>query len=262
MKALGSALLLLGLTTATTLPVQAQGRVVKRDLNEWLNVQGTFANPRPIAPNTPRLFGLVNNPDINGDGVDDGPRYFVWWDYAGVLSRSFYKKPNGVIVPVPGNGTLGPASITGSATERPLGDGRSVVTVDLDVQDALIWVAAFGGAVQGPTVLGHREADVAAGAAQAYVSGHYTVKFYHPTGAPFIDLIETNAHGDWFGDILVLNAAGPLTEAFDPNVPEGTPGRLHWGKPYITPPANENASNGAYSQFPNDEFHLFPIGPR
>jgi len=262
MTLLGSALLLLGLTTTTTPSAQAQGRVVQRDLNEWLRVQGTFANPRPIAPNTPRLFALVNNPDINGDGVDDGPRYVIWWDYAGVLARSTYTKPNGVTVPVPGGGTLGPSSITGTVTERPIGDGMSVVTVSLDVTDALIWVASFAGSVQGPTVLGHREAEVAAGATQAYASGHYTIKFYHPTGAPFIDLIQTNTRGNWFADSLVLQAAGPLTAAFDPDVVAGTLGLLRWGKPYITPPADDNASNGAYSQFPNDEFHLFPIGPR
>jgi hypothetical protein len=61
---------------------------------------------------------------------------------------------------------------------------------------------------------------------------------------------------------LVLHAAGPLTAAFDPDVAPGTPGLLRWGKPYITPPADDKASNGAYSQFPIDEFHLVPIGPR
>jgi hypothetical protein len=51
-KTLGSALLLLGLATATT--PSTHGQVVKRDFQEWLVAQTT-------------QFGLVNNPDINGD---------------------------------------------------------------------------------------------------------------------------------------------------------------------------------------------------
>ena len=37
---LGSGLLLLGLTTATTPSAQAQGKLVQRDVQEWLDAQG------------------------------------------------------------------------------------------------------------------------------------------------------------------------------------------------------------------------------
>ena len=42
-------------------------QVVKGDFQAWLSVQTT-------------AFGLVNDPDISGDGVDDGPRYFFRLD--------------------------------------------------------------------------------------------------------------------------------------------------------------------------------------
>jgi hypothetical protein len=75
------------------------------------------------------------------------------------------------------------------------------------------------------------------------------------------DLLDViiNNESRWLGFHVVLNAAGPLTEAF--GVPEGTPGALHWGKPgLLSSPANANADNGAASSFPNDQFHLFPVG--
>lgn len=258
MRSLGSVLVLLGLTTAATLSAQAQGRVIKRDLQEWLDAQGTQTTipRRGYAPNTPRIFGLGNNPDINGDGVLDGPRYMVWWDYAGVLARP------GSTGYIDADHNLGPSSITGSVTERPLGDGSSEITVALDVKGALLWVSyAPPFPSTGPvTVFGHTEVAVAAGATQAYADGQYTVKFKHPTGAPFIDLITSNLAGNWHESFLVLHGDGFFTEHFSSDVEEGTPGLLRWGKPYITVPANPKAKNGAASAFPNDEFHLFPVG--
>jgi hypothetical protein len=260
LKALGSALLLLGLSTASTPFVQAQGRVVKRDLQEWLDAQGTLPAPRPGLPNTPRLFGFVNNPDINGDGVAEGPAYFLWWDYAGVLSRP------GTTGYVDADNNLGPTSITGTVTERAIGNGLADVTVALNVTDALIWVIKFDGVspvgTVGDVVFGARETELEANPnlVPARATAQLTLRFTNPVGAALPDLRTPGL--DWYGDTLVLHAEGPLTAAFDPDVEAGTPGKLRWGKPYITPPASEDASNGAYSQFPNDEFHLFPIGPR
>src|SRR5690349_22675641 len=94
LKTLGSALLLLGLVTATMPSAQAQtlGRPVKRDFQDWLAAQTS-------------QFGFVNNPDINGDGVDDGPRYFVAFDYAHLRA--------------PHIGT-----VSGTVTIRPTANGR------------------------------------------------------------------------------------------------------------------------------------------
>ncbi len=95
------------------------------------------------------------------------------------------------------------------------------------------------------------------------------IEFKQPTLAPFVDLIETSfdSNGDWTGDWtgfkLSLRAEGPLTELFDPNIPAGTLGRLTWGKPGLHDSiANGNADNGAASLYPNDQFHLGPIGHR
>lgn len=195
--------------------------------------------------------------------MPDGPRYMVWWDYAGVLGRP------GSTGYIDAGHNLGPSSITGRVTERPLGDGWSEVTVALDVKDALLWVSyAPPFPSTGPlTVFGHTEVAVANGAIQAYASGQYTVKFKHPTGAPFVDLITSNLAGNFHESTLVLHGEGYFTGDFSPDVEDGTPGLLRWGKPFLTIPANPNADNGAASApgiggFPNAEMHLFPIGPR
>ena len=244
-------------------------RVVQRDLQEFLDAQGTYLDPNELLPETPRQFHYVNNPDINGDGVDDGQRYIMYFDWAGMLGRdSSY------------GGQFGPESVTGKVTERPLGDGTSEVIVSVRTQGALIWVTTWDAENRtsewlrrdGPTVFGHREtellADPSLEAARADV--HLTFKFVIEEGAALKDefayVFDDNAEMSFQ---LVLNAEGPLTEAF--GVPDGTTGRLTWGKPGLWQdsfgfpenlPPNENADNGAYSTYPNDEFHLGPIGPR
>ena len=243
---LGSALLLLGLTAAVIPSAQAQGKVVQRNLQEWLDAQGTFF---PGA-----LFGFYNNPDVNGDGVDDGPRYIVFWDYAGLLSRP------GSPGYVDSGNNLGP-SITGKVTERPIGGGMAEVTVSLNINDALITVDKFDGGVVGPIVFGHSETDVAAGSAPALANARLIFKFTNPVGGPLLDLIQTYFDFELYSFTMVLGAEGPLTAAFDPAVQEGTPGALHWGKPgLLSSPANAHADNGAASLFPHDTFRLAPIG--
>jgi hypothetical protein len=86
--------------------------------------------------------------------------------------------------------------------------------------------------------------------------------FSRTRGAPFVNHRTVLLRGDWYASTVTLHGEGLFTAAFDPDVAAGTPGFLRWGKPYRTPPADENASNGAYSQFPNDELHLFPVGRR
>lgn len=260
-KTLGSALLLLGLVNSTMPSARAQGKLVKRDLQEWLDAQGSVVHPQ--LPKTPRLFAWTNDPDINGDGLDDGPRYIMWYDYAGVLARETSY----------GGGALGPASIDGTVTERAVGDGMAEVTVSVKLNRALIWVTTFAKdpttlpadwfRVSGPTVFGHRESEIEAnpGLEPAWANIHFTATFLNEVGADMPDLRIASAAGRWLSFQVVLNATGPLTEAY--GVPEGTPGALHWGKPgTLTVPANENAGNGAASGFPNDEFHLFPVGRR
>ena len=250
--------LLLGLAIATIPPVHAQDKIVRRDLQEWLDAQGTALSPNPLLPETPSTFLWVNNPDINGDGIDDGPRYVMFYDYAAVLAK-----------PSAYGGVFGPDSITGTVTERSIGGGMAEVTVRLKVSGAFIWVTTWDPAHQtgdwlwrdGPTVFGHRETELLAnpdlGEARADVD--FTTTFLNEVGAPMPDLITSNNEGRWLSFHVTLNATGPLTEAF--GVPEGTPGALHWGKPgTLTVPANPNADNGAASAFPNDQFHLFPIG--
>ena len=97
---------------------------------------------------------------------------------------------------------------------------------------------------------------------EGVVTGQYTLNFLQDAGAPFVDHWAVYERGDWYSSTLFLRREGLFTADFDPDVEAGTPGLLLWGKPFRTTPANVNAVKGAYSQFPNDEFHLFPIGPR
>ena len=231
MTLLGSALLLLGLTTTTTPSAQAQGKVVQPDFQDWLSAQTT-------------QFGLINNPDINGDGTADGYPYRVRFDYLKLT--------------MPSQGT-----ISGTVTVRPTVDGREDVTVNIEFEDVLLRVYRREGPSPGILVFGSEPAAIMAnGALPALASGKYTLNFLQDAGAPFVNHLQVLNRGDWYASSLTLHGVGLFTADFDPEIAAGTPGFLRWGKPFRTPPANENADNGAYSQFPNDEFHLFPIGRR
>ncbi len=233
-KTLGSALLLLGLVTATMPSAQAQtkGRPVEGNFQNWLAAQKG-------------QFGFVNNPDINGDGVDDGPRYFVAFDYAHLRAPSI-------------------GTVTGTMTTRKTADGREDVTVNIEFEDIFLRIFALNqdGSV-GPLVLGNQLADIANGATPALVTGKFTLEFFQDDADDSLSLSAVYNRGDWYGFMLNLRGEGPLTAAFDPEVEAGTLGRLVWGKPGLqNTPANPNADNGAASMYPNDEFHLFPIGRR
>ena len=107
------------------------------------------------------------------------------------------------------------------------------VTVSLAIEDAVIWVvnrdsnpgAADWGTL--PLVFGHFEHQLALDPTleSARANVQFTVTILNDVGAPMPDLIDS-----LFSD---------------------------WGKPgTLSAPANPNASNGAASLFPNDEFHL------
>lgn len=233
LKTLGSALLLLGLITATMPSAQAQtkGRPVEGNFQDWLAAQTG-------------QFGFVNDPDINGDGVDDGPRYFVAFDYAHLSA--------------PGIGT-----VTGTMTTRKTADGREDVTVNIEFQNILLRVWSFENQVFGPQVLGNATSAVLNnGATPALVTGKFTLEFFQDDADDSLALGDVFRRGDWYGFMLNLRGEGPLSAAFDPAVEAGTTGRLVWGKPGLDTPANANADNGAASLYPNDEMHLFPIGRR
>ena len=232
-KASAIALLLLGLITAIMPSAQAQtkGRPVEGNFQDWLTAQtGQFA--------------FVNNPDINGDGVDDGPRYLLAFDYAHLRA--------------PGIGT-----VTGTLTTRKTADGREDVTVNIEFQNILLRVWTFENEVQGPLVLGNTPSAVLNnGATPALVTGKFTLEFFQDGAGDSLYLGDVFNRGDWYGFMLNLRGEGPLSAAFDPAVEAGTTGRLVWGKPGLDTPANANADNGAASLYPNDEMHLFPIGRR
>lgn len=232
---LGGGLLLLGLTTATMPSAQAQtkGRPVAGNFQDWLDAQAG-------------QFGFVNNPDINGDGVDDGPRYFLAFDYAHLRAPSI-------------------GTVKGTMTTRKTADGREDVTVNIEFQDILlrVWAYDWVNDEVGAMVLGNATSDVLNnGATPALVTGKFTLEFFQDNAADSLYLVDVYERGDWYGFMLNLRGEGPLSAAFDPAVEAGTIGRLVWGKPGLNTPANANADNGAASLYPNDELHLFPIGKR
>ncbi|MFN0050594.1 MAG: hypothetical protein ACKV0T_00295 [Planctomycetales bacterium] len=185
LKTFGSALLLFGLVSETMPSAQAQGRAVKRDLQEWLDAQGTAYGPHPLAPQSYSIWSWMNYPDLNNDGELDGVWYDLWYDYAGVLGRADSYL----------GGALGPKSITGTVTERPIGNGMAEVTVRAKVAGALIWVVAHSCCWEPflkdlPTVFGHRETEIAANPSlpAARTDVDFTVTFLNEVGGEMPDL--------------------------------------------------------------------------
>lgn len=185
LKTSGSALLLFGLAGETMPSAQAQGWAVKRDLQEWLDAQGTAYPAHPLAPQRYSIWSWMNYPDLNNDGVLDGVWYDLWYDYSGVWGRS----------DVYLGGALGPKSITRTVMQRPIGNGMAEVTVRAKVAGALNWVTEHSNYWETflrdlPTVFGHREVEIAAApslpAARADVD--FTVTVLNEVGGAMPDL--------------------------------------------------------------------------
>ncbi|MBI2316010.1 MAG: hypothetical protein HYU75_02995 [Betaproteobacteria bacterium] len=161
------------------LPAQG-GRTVQRPLQDFLSVQGTFCYPDGVGGC--RIF----NPGI--------PNFILWndtsrdrrtaFDYAGLVA---------------GFGTV----VTGSVTETRQQDGRALVKVGLNANNAFNWVVSGFATATDPVIFGNRIEAVQAGAAPALGTSSLRIDFYNgfSMSAPMPDLIE----------LLVFRVNGPDT---------------------------------------------------
>jgi hypothetical protein len=142
-------------------------------------------------------------------------------DYAGQIYRE---------VPI-ACGAPGPFEpvYSGSVTERPLNDGRTMVHVKLHTSDAVTFVLDL---TNGALIFGVGPCDAVNGVPPTLGESHLDLKFItaDPPGSPMPDWVQLIAAPEPGQEIVqqlfVAHATGPLHEAF--GVEEGTPGRLKY----------------------------------
>jgi len=248
---------LCALAYAITMPLAAQ--VVQRPISDFLNAQGTgttdaarlhacWTDPAPtqIGWGEGCFDSTCSDVKSNGNAKNKEPFRFAMLDYTGLAGK--YLLTKGINI-----GT----SVSGTVSERPLADGRALVSVDLHATNALGWewdAANFNGTVNGtPLSFGTRVTDLIAHypLLQPSIGNvHFRITFTNAApGLPLPDIACTNG-GAGTECPFIQNAtpASPLTPAcpagfeidsfqLDASItgplhplsglgPEGTPGRL------------------------------------
>lgn len=185
--------------------------VIQRPISEFVSTQGST---NLFIPPVPDFIGWGDNPFHE----------FASVDYAG-LSSSWLVANGG-----PDLGT----TVSGSVVERPLSDGRTLVTIVVNTKNANTWV--IGDDVDfatGPTLFGNRATEILGNPAltPALSSSHFRVDLKNTApGAPLPDLVDAfilgNAAPGQELRFLSFRAdgSGPLHAQF--GVADGTPGKL------------------------------------
>jgi hypothetical protein len=255
--------LLLGaiaLSNISTTPVQAV-RAEQRPLSDFIDAQGTTMCFTPPAP---AQLGATSD-------FDKSPIRFALVDYTG-LTGKFLLDNYGI--------SLG-TTVSGTVLERPLADGRALVTVNLHTSNALGWAINLdpSGSVSqfnsNPLLFGFRAQDLIADPTLTPALGdvHFRVVFTIPSpGAPLPDLVCINNGPDCPNvapcpegfeiDFLSAEASisGPL-HALAGLGPEGTPGRLIVTQTGLVKPGIANGFKGALSDaFPAESIELRRVG--
>jgi len=208
--------------TSTITPVLAQGN--QRPLSDFIDAQGASMCFTPPAPD--QLGWATGANKTNGNANLTPPR-FALIGYTGGEAKFLLTK--GI--------DLG-TTVSGSVQERPLADGRALVTVDLQTNNALGWAIQNPVHVNGdPLVFGSRVLDVVAGATPALGNSHFRTVFTNTApGAPLPDLVCINASQGSPCFILacpigfeldfIQEIASITGTLHAPLAPEGTPGQL------------------------------------
>jgi hypothetical protein len=238
-------------------PVLAQAN--QRPLSDFIDAQGTTACFTPPAP---AQFGFSSD-------SDKPPVRFGLIDYTGLTAK--YLLNFGI--------NLG-TTVSGTVLERPLPDGRALVTVNTHTKNALGWAIAFdpnGPVTQfnsNPLLFGYRAQELIAqpGLTPALGDFHFHVEFTNTApGRPLPDLVCVNASQDCPNvapcpagfqlDLLSEDASvtGPL-HLLAGLGPEGTQGRLVVVQTGLLNPDRKHNGKGVLDQFPAETVDLHAIG--
>lgn len=160
---------------------------VQRPISDFVDAQGTYCIDDGMGgcllfcPPVANYFCWTNPPA--------GPlAKNACFDYAGLDDQWITAASGGVV--------SFNTQFSGTITEKPLPDGRAVVSVRLHTENALTWAAdcPFGfcpDPCAAPIVFGNRVTDVLAGADASFGSSILRVKFINTApGAPMPDLIQ------------------------------------------------------------------------
>lgn len=257
------AALLLGLVaiSGTKMTPARAVQSVDRPLSDFIGAQGTTTCFTPPAPSQLGGSSALNKPPVR----------FALADYTGLTAE--YLSANFDI-------SLG-TTVSGTVSERPLADGRALVTVNLHTRDALTWAINFDPSApasqfnNNPLLFGSRAQDLIADPTltPALADVHLRAVFTIPApGAPLPDLVCINQGPDCPNvapcpegfeiDFLTFqaNAEGPL-HALAGLGPEGTPGRLTMTQIGLIKPAINNGFKGALADaFPVEKIELRATG--
>jgi len=163
--------------SGTMIPLRAQGN--QRPLSDFLNAQGTT---QCFTPPAQAQLGWATGTFPDGSVKTNGntgltPARFALIDYTGLEAK--YLLSQGI--------DLG-TTVSGSVMERPLADGRALVTVDLQTRNALGWAFDIDPSLtpnSTPLAFGSRVLDVVAGKQPGLGDAHFRVVFTNTgPGAP------------------------------------------------------------------------------
>jgi hypothetical protein len=242
-----------------TTPVQAF-QAKQRPLSDFINAQGATSCFVPPAPDQLGASSAVNKTPVR----------FALIDYTGLTAK--FLQTFGI--------NLG-TTVTGTVLERPLADGRALITVNLHTKNALTWATNFdpnGSSDQfntNPLLFGWRAQDLIADPARqpALADQHFRVVFTNTApGAPLPDIVCINASqcpnviaacpvGFELEFLMSQATAKGELHAIAGLGPEGTPGRLTLTQTGLIQPAIKNGFQGALADaFPAEKVELRATG--
>lgn len=188
----------------------------QRSITDFTSAQGT------TSVFTPALPGLPDNVGWTTDATQD-PGLFALIDYSGKQAEYLLSEYNIDL------GT----SVTGTITERPLEDGRVMVTVNLFTRNALAWASAYDPNVgfdpNAELLFGYRAEDLVADPSltPALVDSHLQVVFISEAGAPMPDLVDAFILGNTPEGVELVSISFRTSGAGTVHDPAGdTEGRL------------------------------------
>ncbi len=242
-------LAMLLMATAIMFPRFAVGQATQRPIEDFVEAQGTLCFDDTCLDVGQGAFCILFVPPVeNFIGWTDPPDCVgVSIDYAGLAD---------LWITGEGGDSFG-TEFSGSVTERPLRDGRTLVKVVLHTTNALVWAFEdcdfdFG---EAPTIFGHRAPAVLDGASAVLGSSLLRVTFI-TSAAPGDDLpdllqiaICPEAGQEFVSLSFVATASGEFTE--DSDFPDGTPAVLH---------TTQTGLFGA-NVFPVEIINIVPVGP-